>query len=117
MQALRNSRLTARLVLAWFALFVAASVAAPLVNPTTIQTLCSAGGMKTVVIDDGGSEVKVRGGMDCPLCAPIAGAPPDLHITFAAPASLAFDPIATPTPHSRGTAGAPLPARGPPSLV
>ena len=61
MQTLRNATLIARFVLVWFALFVGASVASPIVKPGDVHMVCSgSGGMKIVVsADDDGTVVKV----------------------------------------------------------
>jgi hypothetical protein len=42
LQTLRNAHLLTRLVLVWFALFVGAAVASPLVKPEAVHLVCSA---------------------------------------------------------------------------
>lgn len=117
LQTLRNARWITRLVLVWFALFLGAAVASPLVKPDSTQMVCSAmGGMKLVNVDaDPDSPPTANLGVECPLCMPPA-----------VPA-----PSALPTPHPGGLAyalhplesarltsliGLPWQARGPPSL-
>ncbi len=115
MQTLRRAHWITRLVLVWFALFIGAAVASPLIKPEVAQMVCTGmGSMKLVNLDgDGGAPVSQS--MDCPLCMPVA-----------APA-----PAVLPTPHPSGLAyalhplesarlasliGLPWQARGPPPL-
>ena len=50
LQTLRQARWISRLVLVWFALFLGAAVASPVIKPVGGQMVCSAmGGMKMVV--------------------------------------------------------------------
>jgi len=77
MQTLRNAHLLARLVLVWFALFIGASVASPLVKPQETQMVCSVMGMKMVDADDSGDKTQPTNSMDCPLCLPVAVPPSD----------------------------------------
>jgi hypothetical protein len=115
MTVLRNSKLIASLVLAWFALFLASAVASPVIKPASMQVLCMAGGvLKIVDVDGNGGEVQASLGMDCPLCAaavalPVHPSPPSLK-----PCSLehALHPMAT--AHIAALAAPPLPSRGPP---
>lgn len=115
MQALRNARLLARLVLVWFALAIGVAVASPLVQPQSIELICSGGGaMKLVVKSDDGNAAPAGPMLDCPLCG-----------SFDAPASASGRSIPVPPaarllaaarvlPAVRPLAVAP-PARGPPS--
>jgi hypothetical protein len=116
MQKLRNAWILARLVLAWFALSVAVAAAAPLVNPQSIELLCSGSGAMKVLVKsaDGTPAPAVHSTMDCPLCAS-AGAPPPVAFGAAAPPqplALALQPI--PAARIAARTAAPLPARGPP---
>jgi hypothetical protein len=115
MQALRNAKFITRLVLVWFALFIGAAVASPMVKPTDLQMVCSAaGGMKMVVSDDGGNEVIANSGMDCPLCASgmsPADTGPSAFLKLS-PLSHALQPIAA--AHIASLTAPPLPSRGPP---
>ena len=116
MQALRNARFLARLVLAWFALSVGLAVAAPVVRAMDTELVCSGGGgMKLLVKGDSGGAEGVHV-LDCPLCASFV-APP-----VGAPDAAQSDPAAAYVLHPLVAAriaaitGVPPPARGPPSL-
>jgi len=113
MQALRNASFLARLVLAWFALFIGAAVASPMVNPVGVDLVCTAsGGAKLMVQGDAGEKTTGHT-LDCPLCA--TGAPPPLG-SCAAVHEPAIAHVLQSIPAARIAAltAAPLPARGPP---
>jgi hypothetical protein len=117
MQTLRNAQTLTRLVLVWFALFIGASVASPLVKPQTSQMVCSAMGMKMVASDDGaGDSVQPLASMDCPLCAHVSApnAPMASHFDAASALAYALRPIAA--AHIAWLTGSPLPPRGPPAF-
>lgn len=103
-------------VLAWFMASMGVAIASPLVNPQSIEVICSgAGTIKLLVQTDDGMVEMSATGMDCPLCA-TPGAPPP------APAAsiLPLHPLAhavQPVEVARVAAAtaAPLPARGPPT--
>lgn len=118
MQTLRNARFIASLVLAWFALFVAVSVASAALRPASFEMVCTGGGgMKLIIAGDDGKVVKLSAGMDCPLCMPLAGPPPRERIpAFDLPADRcahALHPVQA--AHLAWVAGSPLPPRGPPA--
>lgn len=118
MQALRNSTPLARLVVAWFFLALGIAIAAPIVNPQTMEMLCSANGsMKMVVIDDNGQQVTANGqhALDCPLCLSISAPPPHptQHSATPQPLGLALQPIVS--ARIAAFMGASLPPRGPPA--
>lgn len=116
MQTLRQARWITRLVLVWFALFVGAAIASPIVKPTGGQMVCSAmGGMKLVVDEDGQAQ-PVSASMDCPLCAPVFTPPSPQAQVFDVPCALGHVLQTLPAAHIAGLTGAPLPPRGPPSL-
>ena len=79
LQTLRNAHHLTRLVLVWFALFVGAAVASPLVKPEAVHLVCSAmGGLKLVQADAAGSEldsVVSHTALDCPACLPLIAPP------------------------------------------
>jgi len=54
LQSLRNAHRLTRFVLVWFALFVGAAVASPLVKPEAVQLVCA---------------------LDCPACLPLIAPP------------------------------------------
>lgn len=117
MQVLRTDHLLTRLVLVWFALFIGASVATPLVKPQTAQMVCSAmGGMKMVMGDDAGDSQTSSGGMDCPLCAHVIAPPPPVLPGLEVRSALAYVLRAIPSAHVAWLTGSPLPPRGPPAF-
>jgi hypothetical protein len=79
LQSLRNAHRLTRFVLVWFALFVGAAVASPLVKPEAVQLVCSAmGGVKLVQADAAGAEVDgvvSHTALDCPACLPLIAPP------------------------------------------
>ena len=114
MQPLRSARVLARLVLAWFALVVAAAAAGPVFQPQSLELVCSGGGMKLVAAadDEGGPPAQVAG-LDCPLCAALPAPPAALPAPRLQPLGLALHPIVA--ARIAALTAAPLPARGPPS--
>lgn len=117
MNALRNSRTAARLVLVWFAFFIGVATASPIVQPADIQMVCSAaGGMKLVIASEDGAEIKVSTGMDCPLCAAAAGPGPVNKFSFSKLSPLAHALQSIAAAHIALVSAPPLPSRGPPSL-
>lgn len=116
MQRLRQARFLARLVLAWFALAIGIAVAAPLASSSSLELVCSGGAMKLLVKAGDGGTPPTTHTLDCPLCASVAP-PPD-----AVPATAALLPLgevlrSIPAGVPAAQAAAPLPARGPPSLL
>ena len=88
MEILRRAHRLTRLVLAWFALSVGIAIAAPVLQPQSLEMVCSGtGGMKMMVDDQGG--VPDPGGhmKDCRLCV-MTGAPvtPVVFVPHAPPA-------------------------------
>ena len=116
MQCLRSHRLVVRLVLAWYALFVGVSIASPLIEPTTLQVVCSMG-MKIVVVDGDGVASDEARGLDCPLCAPYAPTAPTGAVAFAPADALAHALRPAVAAHLAWVTRSPLPARGPPSAA
>ncbi|MGA0570412.1 DUF2946 family protein [Variovorax sp. VNK109] len=120
MHRLRMSLGLARLVLAWFALTVAAAIASPVVHPQQMQLVCSDGGkVKLVVVgDDNGGKVKMgHHALDCPACLAVT-----LPTHYAPPSFQASAPqtgVLAPFVEARLAllVGAPLPARGPPKFL
>ena len=117
MSSLRHTKLLARFVLVWFALSIAAAIAAPLVRPQPLALICSAGGvMKLLAKTDDGGQPGASHTLDCPLCVGL-GAPPPLlaqavHAPMPAPGYVAQGVRAT---HIAALRAAPLPPRGPPA--
>jgi hypothetical protein len=79
LQSLRNAHRLTRFVLVWFALFVGAAVASPLVKPEAVHLVCSAiGGVKLVQVDATGGDVDsavAHTALDCPACLPLIAPP------------------------------------------
>jgi len=117
MNALRNSRTAARLVLVWFAFFIGVATASPIVQPADIQMVCSAaGGMKLVIAGEDGADIKVSTGMDCPLCVATASPGPVNKFSFSKQSPLAHALQSIAAAHIALVSAPPLPSRGPPSL-
>ena len=116
MQTLRNAHLLARFVLVWFALFIGASVASPLVKPQETQMVCSVMGMKMVDADGSGDPAQTGNSMDCSLCAHVVTPPVPMAVRFDVSSALAYAlrPIAA--ARIAWLTGSPLPPRGPPAF-
>ena len=117
MPLLRTARSIARLTLAWFALYLGAAVASPLLAPGGYTVSARAKGWSVVQTDDAGVPGEARGSLHCPLCVP-AGAPPPsgrASATRLAAAGIRRAPGAVPMAGDRSAL--PPPARGPPSLA
>jgi hypothetical protein len=118
MQVLRNAPFLARLVLAWFALFIGIAAASPVFKPVDVELVCSAGGaIKVVVKSDAGDKTQAGHTLDCPLCLPMVAPPPVPAVAL--PAVHPLGHVVQPIPAARIAAltAAPLPARGPPSTA
>ena len=117
MPSSHTARTVVRFMLAWFALYLGAAVAAPLLTPGGYAVVCSADGIARVVqTDDTGAPAEARASLHCPLCVP-AGAPPPAAVTPAA-TPLQTLACALPAPVEvwpSALTAAPPPARGPPS--
>ena len=99
-----------RWIMAWFLLSLGSALAAPLVQPRTMELVCTSGsGASLVVHSSSGSAVLDTLGMDCPLCLlgatappparPFLGASPLPHYTFTPPSvAHALPPMAAPPP-------------------
>ncbi len=119
LHSLRSSTNLARLVLAWFLLTLGVAMASPLVAPSAMELVCSAGGaVKLVAVDrDGDAPSAGPHALDCVLClgtalpmqAPLAS-PEGVH-----PLEHALAPIEA--ARIASLAGAPLPPRGPPVFL
>lgn len=114
---LRHAQLLARLVLVWFALSISAAVASPVINPQSMELICTGTGvMKVLVKSDGGvKEVKTHT-LDCPLCATMTAPPMQFAVQVTAPHPLSYSLQTVPAARIAALTGAPLPARGPPTL-
>lgn len=119
MHALRTSLSLTRLVLACFMLTLGIAVASPFVNPRTMEVVCTAGaGMQVVMLDEDGQAVSgPHHSLDCPMCLAITTPPayPSQESTQPQPLGLALRPVVA--ARIAAMVGAPLPPRGPPTLV
>lgn len=117
LHTLRQARWISRLVLVWFALFLGAAVASPVLKPVGGQLVCSAmGGMKMVADADNSAAPEPLSSMDCPLCAPLLAPPAPQASTAPPPDGLAHALRSLALAHIASLSGAPLPPRGPPAL-
>lgn len=117
MPSSRTARLVARLLLAWFALYLGAAVAAPIAAPGGYAVICSADGIARLVqTDDAGVPGDSHASLHCPLCVPASAPPPPATVEAATPLQplvYALPPITATWPSA--LAAAPPPARGPPA--
>jgi hypothetical protein len=117
MQTLRSLRWLARCVLAWFVLSIGVAVASPLVNPQSMELICSgSGAIKLLVKTDDGVQEMQSHTLDCPLCAHVGAPPPASQAVLPVvhPLAHALRPI--PAAHIAARTAAPLPPRGPPAF-
>jgi hypothetical protein len=119
MQTLRNAHFLARFVLVWFALSIGVAIASPLVQPKSMQLVCSAAGAITVQFDqaDGDISASQANTLDCPLCAAAGAPPPQVALQVLAPMGLTYTQAAPPDTQPAVRAGAPFPPRGPPAAL
>ncbi|WP_309278217.1 DUF2946 family protein [Comamonas sp.] len=120
---LRSSFWLSRLVLAWFALTVGVSIAAPFVQPQSLALVCSASGeIKWVQVNsdaDTDSSADAMGvshhHIDCALCLSVTAPPPLFLLDLnSSQQSLSYALRPVPAAHIASVTRAPLPARGPP---
>ena len=119
MHALRTSLVLARLTLAWFVLTLGVAGASPFVHPKAMEIVCSAdGGMKIVVLNDDGQAAEAsQHTLDCSLCLAPSLPIPQSHASLPMPQPLAHALKPVVAARIAALVGAPLPPRGPPSLV
>jgi hypothetical protein len=118
MSPLRRAHRLISFVLMWFVLSLGVAIASPVVHPQAMELLCSsAGAVKVVVQTDDGLQEMGGAHMNCPLCL-LVGAPPPTPIV-ALPSIQPLGHAVQPIPAARiaVATAAPLPARGPPSLL
>ena len=118
MHTLRSSKLIAKLVLVWFALFLGSAIASTVIKPGSMQMVCTAGrGRNMVDMTGDEGELKASASMDCPLCASVTAPPPPLSIYFEklSPLAHSLHPIAA--AHIASVTAPPRPSRGPPAAL
>ena len=118
MHALRTSSTLARLVLAWLLLTLGVAVAAPLVQPQAMEIVCSTGaGAKVVfVASDDEAPLVAPATLECLLCLGASAPPAAIALPTLGPVPEAQPPALRSAVRIVATHGAPLPARGPPTL-
>lgn len=118
MHALRTSSTLARLVLAWLLLTLGVAVAAPLVQPQAMEIVCSTGaGAKMVfVASDDEAPLVAPATLECLLCLGASAPPAAIALPALGPVPEAQPPSVRSALRIVATHGAPLPARGPPTL-
>lgn len=102
-------------LLAWFFAYVGAAAASPLLQPRSLEIVCSGtGATKILVHSHGGPAEAGAPGLDCPLCLPQAApaAPPQAGLHAIEP--MARQPLPLSRVHVVAAMAAPPPARGPP---
>lgn len=116
MKTLRAMKQLRWCVLVWFALFLGVAVASPLVQPKSMDVVCSnAGGIKLVFQSD--EAPAKHGGMDCPLCLLEATPPEPPHARLPALSPLACQPMPLSCVHTVVAMATPPPARAPPFFL
>lgn len=116
----RNRRLLARLLLAWFAVYLGTAFAAPAVEPVAYQLVCvGAGGVKLVPTGDGDADgtAQLVAGDHCPLCGIFIAPPVPLVERALPPAPDLTAPRVVAVSGAVPAASPPLPACGPPSSL
>ena len=118
LSTMKTLRSMARLrwwLLAWFALYLGAAMASPIIQPKALELVCSSAGVvKIVAHSTDGSEALGAVGMDCPLCL-LEGAPPAAaHARWPTFAPQADHPSFRIRVFAVATMAAPPPARAPP---
>jgi hypothetical protein len=102
-------------ILAWFLISLGVATAAPMVQPRTLEVVCStAGSLKVFVHTPDGTEPLGATALDCPLCL-VGGAPPyaPIALPLAIPVATALPPF-HPAPRAIVATAASPPARAPP---
>jgi hypothetical protein len=113
----QTHKFIARLVLVWFALFIGAAIAAPIVHPTETQMVCSSiGGMKMVAVGEEGTDAQTATSMDCPLCAAVTIPLQKASQPFEKPSALAHSLQPVSAAYIASLTAPPLPSRGPPAF-
>jgi hypothetical protein len=121
LQSLRNAHRLTRFVLVWFALFIGAAVASPLVKTEAVHLVCTAiGGVKLVQADTSDDEAggaALRTALDCPACLPLI-APPAVDVLAPLPTGN-LSHVLRPLPAARlaSLLGQPWQARAPPTFL
>jgi hypothetical protein len=118
LQRLRQARALARGVLAWFVLSVGLAIAAPMVQPQSLEMVCSASGQFKLVGNlDADTNSAAAHTLQCVMCLALGAPPPTDFSVATSQAVVPLAHISTPATHIAWRTASPLPARGPPSHV
>ena len=117
LQRLRHARARARGVLAWFVVSVGLAIAAPMVQPQSLEMVCSASGQFKLVGDLDGDTNPAAHTLQCVMCLALGAPPPTDFSVATSQAMVPLAHISTPATHIAWRTASPLPARGPPSRV
>lgn len=117
LQSMRHAPRLTRFVLVWFALFMGAAVASPVVNPGNVQWVCTSDGevLRVVAHDPVQDASNSSHSMHCPLCLPMA-APPVAQPPASALVGLSHALNTLELAHLAARIGLPWQARAPPSF-
>lgn len=113
MQALRNSKFIASLVLVWFGLSVGSAMGSCLINPGGLDRVCSNDGSRKMVDSgDGDGEAKLAKPMECPMCTSVPAPLPTTCIgPSRTPSFLAHALHPAAVAHLASVTAPPLPSR------
>ena len=118
LQTLRNARVLARVVLCWFVFSIGLAVAAPIVQPQSMELVCSASGtMKLVSSSDDDSTNANIHTLQCVMCMALDAPPAAPDNTLRQSALPGFTKPALISVHATVRTASPLAARGPPASV
>jgi hypothetical protein len=112
------TRHTARLVLAWFIAFLAVAGIAPAAQSQSLDSICTPFAVAKTGSPEGGGDATAQllHKLDCSLCIGVAAPPGPATVLTPSPAPLAHALLPLVSARLASATGAPLPARGPPSL-
>ena len=114
MEHLRHALHLTRLVLVWFALSVGVAIASPVVNPHSMDLVCTSTGSMKLVVQGDEDVAGATHTLDCPLCAAMSAPPPALNTLLTQPSPLAHALQSLVAAHIAAITAPPLPSRGPP---
>ena len=117
MQCWRRTPHLIRFVLGWFVLSLGVAIASPMLQPQTMDLVCTSQGSMKLVIGDADADTDARSHkLDCPLCASLGAPPPPAHTPSTQPSPLAYALQPLPAAHIAVATAPPLPSRGPPLI-
>ena len=114
MDLLRLLNRQRRWIMVWLLLSLGSALAAPLVQPRTMELICTSGNGIGLVLHSSSNAVLDTLGMDCPLCLLGATAPPPARPNLPALPLPHYTFTPTAVVHALPPMAAPPPARAPP---